>query len=266
MTFLKTLPNGLSVHGLNRHETDYLYKEIFEDEGYLPPGGFDLPERPVVVDVGANIGMFALYAHGKWAGARLYCFEPAPRTVEALRRNVAGLPDVQVFELALGGTAQTRELTFYPRYSMMSGFDADPAQDRALVRSYIENVAASLDDPVRREVLVDEADELLEGRFDEVERVPCRVERLDTMAAVLGLDRIDLLKIDVEGFELQVLEGIGDALWPRIRNAAVEVEGDSARLDTVTALFARHGMRTRVGQPDDYRGTDVFTLFATRTT
>lgn len=261
----RVLPNGLSMHGLNRHETEYLYKEIFEDEAYIPAGGLEMPERPVVVDVGANIGMFSLWAAGKWPGARLFSFEPVPRTFEALRRNVAHLPDVKVFNLALGDTRQRRELTFYPQYSMMSGFDANPAADRALVRSYIENVAAGLDDEVRREVLVEEADELLEGRFDEVESVLCTIERLDAMAASLGITQIDLLKIDVEGFEIKVLEGIGDDLWPRIRNAAVEVEGGSAELESVAALFARQGMRTIVEQPEEYRGTNVFNLFAMRT-
>jgi FkbM family methyltransferase len=265
MTFVKTLPNGLSVHGLNRHETDYLYKEIFEEEGYLHPALPELPDRPVVFDVGANIGMFGLFACQRWPGARLFCFEPVPRTYDALSRNVGQLPGVTVLNLALGDARQDKELTFYPQYSMMSGFDADPLADKALVRSYIENVAASLDDEMRRDVLIEEADELLEGRFDEVERVRCRVERLDAMAEELGVDRIDFLKIDVEGFELQVLQGIGEALWPGIHNAAVEVEGGSAELDAVRELFAAHGMYTHVEQPTDYKGTTIFTVFATRT-
>lgn len=261
----RVLPNGLTVHGLNRHETDYLYKEIFEDESYIPACGLELPEQPVVFDVGANIGMFSLYASQKWPGARLFSFEPVPRTFEALSRNVADLPDARVFNMALGDAPETRELTFYPQYSMMSGFDADPAEDKALVRSYIENVAAGIEDAVRREVLIEEADELIEGRFDEVESVSCRIERLDTMAVELGIDTIDLLKIDVEGFEIKVLEGIGADLWPGIRNAAVEVEGGEAELFAVSELFTRNGMLVVVEQPAEYHGTTVFNLFAMRT-
>jgi FkbM family methyltransferase len=261
----RTLPNGLSVHGLNRHETDYLYKEIFEDESYIPACGLDMPKEPVVFDVGANIGMFSLYAAQKWPGARLFSFEPVPRTFDALSRNVAHLPNVRVFNMALGDAPQSKELTFYPQYSMMSGFDADPAEDKALVRAYIENVAAGFEDQVRREVLIEEADDLLEGRFDEVENVLCRIERLDAVTTSLGIDRIDLLKIDVEGFEIKVLEGIGVNLWPKIRNAAVEVEGGEAELAAVTELFARNGMRTVVEQPAEYQGTTVFNLFAMRT-
>ncbi|GAA4834594.1 FkbM family methyltransferase [Kitasatospora terrestris] len=265
MTHLRTLPNGMAVHTLNRNETDYLYKEIFEDEGYLPAEGLGLPDRPVIVDVGANIGMFSLFAAQRWPGARVFSFEPVPRTFEALSRNIAALPGVTAFNLALGSAPEIRQLTHYPQYTMMSGFDADPAEDKALVRSYIENVAAGLDDPLRREVFVEEADELLEGRFEDVELVACQVDRLDAVAARLGIDRIDFLKVDVEGFELAVLQGIGDRLWPGIRNAAVEVEGGPAELARIDELFTRHGMRTAVDQPAEYRGTEVYTLFATRT-
>jgi FkbM family methyltransferase len=265
VTIAETLPNGLSVHGLNRNETKYLYKEIFEDEIYVPREGIELPNRPVIWDVGANIGMFTLFAAERWPDARLFSFEPVPRTFEALSSNVGHLANVTVVNMALGDVRQSRQLTFYPRYTMMSGFDADPAADRALVRSYIENVAASLDDEVRREVLIEEADELLEGRFDGAENVLCTVERAESAAAGLGIERIDFLKIDVEGFEVRVLEGIGDELWPRIGNAAVEVEDNDGGLAAVAELFAAHGMRTSVKQPDDYRGTDIYILFATRT-
>ncbi|MFI1360478.1 FkbM family methyltransferase [Streptomyces sp. NPDC020898] len=261
----RTLPNGLSVHGLNRNETEYLYKEIFEDEAYTPPEGFRFPEQPVVFDVGANIGMFALFMATKFPAARVFSFEPVPRTFEALNRNADRLENVSVFNMALGDVAQTRELTFYPQYSMMSGFDADPEVDRALVKSYIGNIAETLDEE-RRELVLEEADELIQGRFDTVEQVSCRIDRLDAVAAELGIDRIDFLKIDVEGFEVKVLQGIGEALWPRIAQAAVEVEDDNGELAEVTKLFAEHGMNTVVDQPEEYRGTSVYTVFASRAT
>lgn len=244
MTIVTTLPNGLDVHGLNRNETEYLYKEILEDETYLPPGGFVLPEHPVIFDVGANIGMFALFANWRRPDARLFCFEPVLTIFAALDRNVGHLPNVTTFAKALGGTRQTREITFYPRYSMMSGFDADPAADKAPVRAYIENVASTLDQ-VRRDVLIEESAELLTGRFEWTEIVSCAVDRLASVATELAVDRIDLLKVDVEGFEFEVLEGIGESWWPRIGNAAIDVEDDNGELAAVTELCTRTAWKSR---------------------
>ncbi|MBM0231729.1 FkbM family methyltransferase [Micromonospora sp. STR1_7] len=263
MTRTQRLPNGLVVRGINRNETEYLYKEIFEDLGYLPPDGVSLPDHPVIIDVGANIGMFTLFAAQRWPTARIFSFEPIPDVFQALSENVADLPNVTAVNRAVGSVAEKRELTFYPHYSMMSGFDADPAEDKELVQSYIRNVAAGLDDAERREVFVEEAEEILSGRFEEIRKVPCEVVRLDETVKSLGIDRIDFLKVDVEGFEIEVLGGIGDELWPNIGVAAVEVEGEG-RLAAAIDLMTGHGMRTTVEQPGEYRDTDVFTLFARR--
>lgn len=264
MTITQTLPNGLSVRGINRNETEYLYKEIFEDRIYAPPGAFALPLRPVIFDIGANIGMFSLFASRTWPDARIYSFEPVPEVFGVLCENVAGLPNVTTVNTALGSAEESRQLTFYPRYTMMSGFDADPAVDKALVHSYIKNVASGLGDDRRGAVLIEEAEELLSGRFDEIRKVPCEVARIDVVAERLGVGRIDLLKIDVEGFEVEVLMGVGDKLWPNIGHAVVEVEDDNEELSAVTRLFTEHGMRTTIEQSDDYCGTSLFTLFASR--
>lgn len=258
------LPNGLAVHGLNHNETAYLYKEIFEEQVYTPSALPALPHHPVVIDVGANIGMFALFATRRWPDAVIYAFEPAPRSFEALGRNVGHLPGVTILNLALGAAQQTRMLTFYPGYSMMSGFDASPTDDRALVRAYIENVAAGLEDRVRSEVLLAEADELLEGRFDDVETITCTVRSLGDVALEMGITHVDLLKIDVEGFELEVLRGISERLWGGIKNISVEVEDEHGELAETMHLLGSRGMRASAIQTWDYRGTNVHTVFATR--
>lgn len=264
MTIGQRLPNGLVVRGINQNETEYLYKEIFEDRIYMPPGTDELPERPVIVDVGANIGMFTIFAAHTWPQARIYAFEPAPDVFEVLCQNVAHLPNVTVVKQALGAVAEQRQLTYYPQYTMMSGFDADPAADKALVHSYIQGLAATFEDEVRREVFLEEAKDLLTGRFDERRTMPCEVVRLDSASHDLGIHRIDLLKIDVEGFETEVIEGIGEPLWAYIHRVAVEVEDDHGELARITALFADRGLYTTVTQAPEYSGTSLHTLFATR--
>ncbi len=54
------LPSGHRVAGLNLNETEYVYQEIFVDEVYSRDG-IVLPPDAVVLDVGANIGLFSLY-------------------------------------------------------------------------------------------------------------------------------------------------------------------------------------------------------------
>jgi hypothetical protein len=50
---------------------------------------------PVVVDVDANVGLFALYALLHYhRGATVHCFEPYSPNVELLRENVGSFPGV----------------------------------------------------------------------------------------------------------------------------------------------------------------------------
>ncbi|MEV7130483.1 FkbM family methyltransferase [Streptomyces sp. NPDC093260] len=263
MAVQRTLPNGTSVFSLNGNETDYLYREIFHDESYLPPQGWNMPARPVVFDVGANIGLFTLFAVERWPDARVFSFEPVPDVFEALRRNTGRLAGVRPHNIALGDADQTRELTYYPNYTMMSGFDTDPATDRMLASAFVNSTAESLDDELR-EAFVQEVQELVEDCLDERRLVSCDVQRLETFAARAGVDRIDLLKVDVEGSEVPVLRGIGDRLWPGIGNVAVEVADRAGALDAVISLLETHGMRTSVRQAAEYRKTDLHTVFAWR--
>jgi len=147
------LPNGLSVHSLNRNETEYLYKEIFEEEAYVPPRGLSLPDAAVVFDVGANVGLFTLFAARRWPRAQIFAFEPVPEVCEVLRRNVGHLPRVSVHEVAVGEAAEVRELTYYANYTMMSGFTADPGVDKALASACLARVASTVD-PALREAFV----------------------------------------------------------------------------------------------------------------
>src|SRR4030095_1781445 len=71
------LPNGLEIVHLNKYETDYLYKEIFEDESYLK-NGIRLEDGDTVVDIGANIGLFSLFVMSRCRNPRILAFEPAP--------------------------------------------------------------------------------------------------------------------------------------------------------------------------------------------
>lgn len=70
----RQLPNGMSVFSVNGNETDYLYREIFQDESYIQPRGMSLPENAIVLDIGANIGLFTLYTLEKWPGAQVFSF------------------------------------------------------------------------------------------------------------------------------------------------------------------------------------------------
>lgn len=259
----RNLPNGKSILGLNRSETDYLREEIFEDRSYIFERASKLPSEPVIFDVGANIGVFSLFALEEWPNCRVFAFEPIPDIFRVLEMNLVSCPGVTLFNFALGGTAETREIVYYPNYTMMSGFDADVDVDRATVVQYVRNTTAEIPDPEVRAAVLENLDAALIGRFKQ-ERIPVQVERISDVMARNALDRIDLLKVDVEGSELQVLQGVGDEVWPVIGSAVVEIADRAGELGSIEKLFRSKGMRTEVRQIQEYRETDLYIVFAER--
>jgi FkbM family methyltransferase len=247
--------DDLRVAGINRGETDFLYREIFVDDAYFP-SGVGLPPDAVVVDVGANIGMFTLRAARHSPTARVIAVEPVAELAGAVQINAElhGL-DVRAVCAALGAEQSEAEFTFYPRNTVMSGRFADMAEDRSVLKGYLlTGAGASTDSQLDRLV----SDSLA------TERRCVPVTTLTSVADEYGLDRIDLLKIDVEKAEMEVLQGIDDRLWPRIMRAVLEVHDLDGRLDAVLALLRHHGFRACHTQNPRLALTRCYTVHAHR--
>jgi FkbM family methyltransferase len=83
-----------------RHRTRdvNILNEIFGGTGghdsYDPPDPvvrlLDANPAPVIFDLGGNIGLFAVYALGRWPGSKVQSFEPDPTNLTVLRRTFAG--------------------------------------------------------------------------------------------------------------------------------------------------------------------------------
>lgn len=133
-------------------------------------------EDSVYLDIGANVGHHALFA-SRFA-SQVYAFEPYQSVREKLNEKLElnKIGNVKVLPLALGDKTETKRFFAPPDANLGTG---------SFVEKYSEQ---------------NTADQLLE------------ICRLDDIFAELGIGRADLVKIDVEGFEKQVLAGAGKML------------------------------------------------------
>ena len=205
---LINLGDDFHCYAIGVDEARFIYREIFQNHSY---GGPDLPSEPLIVDVGANIGLFSLYMRQRHPGARILAFEPAPETFDVLTRNLTlhGASSVAAHRCALGEDSHMATLTYYPNVPGNSTLQAmDKVRDQKVLREYFGSVKVEgwFRDPVEVEVAVHRLSDCL-GRY---------VDKGDT---------IDFLKIDVEGSEMSVLRGIDEADWLRVRHVLVEVTG-----------------------------------------
>ncbi|AKN74580.1 31-O-demethyl-FK506 methyltransferase [Streptomyces sp. PBH53] len=250
----------LRVAGVNRTESDFLHREIFVDDVYFRHG-VELPAGAVVVDVGANIGMFTLCAARRSPGARIIACEPLAELAAAVAVNAElHAADVTVVGKAVGAAEGQTDFTFYPHNSVMSGAFADPDDDRRTLRGYLLTGADSEG--------ADPQDRLMADRLaaDLLATEPRRVAvtTLARIAADHALTRIDLLKIDVEKAEEDVLRGITPELWAGIRQIVMEVHDVEGRLASVTTTLERRGFTVVHEQDPRLADTACVNVYARR--
>lgn len=163
-----------------------------------------VPASPRIVDAGANIGVSAVWFLAQYPGAKLLAIEPEPENFRLLKANLGNRQGATLEQAALG--ASNGQVTLH-----LASHDA------------MHSVVAS-DDQSGRSVTVPAV-------------------RLDESMKRHGFDRIDLLKLDVEGSELDALEGLG----PRIRDVGVIIGEMHERMvdpEKFYRFLGEHGFRT----------------------
>jgi FkbM family methyltransferase len=166
-----------------------------------------LPRGGVVYDVGANLGFFSLVA-ARLVGVgegRVYAFEPAPENAEAIRRNAElnHLPNISVIASAVSSQAGTARLQIVDdqSWSRLEEFGEHPDTERVL----------------------------------EVETVS-----IDGLLSAGELPPPTLVKIDVEGAELAVLDGMRSTIAEHRPVIVCELHGTH---EGFAAAMAAHSYR-----------------------
>jgi 31-O-methyltransferase len=288
------LPNGMRVRALNRLDPPVLYHEIFATRTY-EKHGITLSDGNCVFDVGANIGLYSIALARELRGLRLFLFEPIPEIFTALKQNAAnhlGRADVQLLNVGLGQCAGSAWFQYDRNLSIAASAHARSVSRAArgdvrfatwasaCVRD-LERIGqmhphmaalllAALAAPVLQfaAVAMFAAIGLALALRSAIcsRRVKAQLQTLSDAIRIHAVQTIDLVKIDVEGAELDVVLGIKDADWPKIRQFVVEAHDVDGRVDRLRAIFERHGYHTTIDQEDWslHPLLGIYTLYALR--
>ncbi len=253
------LPDGAPVAHLNRNETDYIYNEIFVLQAYLRHG-ITIDDGDCIIDAGSNIGMFTVFASRLARNLRITSFEPNPSAYACLKANAeAWGSGVKCLPLGLSSENRTADLTFFEGLSLLSGIYADAEVEREMVKNYVFNQDSESQNDQQ---MAAEVSALIEGRLH-ARKESIQLRTLSSIIEEEGIDRIDLLKVNVEKSELDVLRGLGPADWPRIRQLVIEVDLQE-NLEPITTLLENQGYEIFVEQDPLLRKTELCYVYAIR--
>lgn len=171
-----------------------------------------------IVDAGANVGMATLYFAYRYPGAKIVALEPASSNFEMLRRNCGDLPNTTLIKAALWPTNSDLMIT-------------DPAAEAWMFAV---------------------ADRSTGGLGEAVQGIT-----IETILERTGANRIDLLKIDIEGAERELFSESAAKWIDRVDTIVIELH-DRYKLGCAEAFYSAVAARTFA---QEVKGENIFLTF-----
>jgi len=204
-----------SIIYFNKKEFKTLKQEIFKEEIY----SIDFPEnvqenknKPInIIDAGAYIGLSTLYFKEKFPKSKISCFEPNPNVFPLLEENIFcnNLKNVKAFNIALGKKISKRKL-----YVDNSGYAAFSTA------SFRKDAWNGKQKSTPIDVKTEPLSKYIQGR-------------------------VDLLKLDIEGCELEVLRELNERnSFTKIQNLFVEYHPQKGQnINNLLDILKRNNFR-----------------------
>src|SRR5262245_21180977 len=205
----------LSIHDPFERDIEYIHDEIFLGKVYDHPR-IALSAQPIIIDVGANVGLFTIWAARKYGARTILAYEASPTTYACLTENVAR---------HVSGEATTADC-FNLAVSFETGRELvlDQPPWNSCFSTILDGSKLPWVDELRAK------GELLSHKVQST--------TVSHEMAVRSLALVDLLKIDVEGYFMEVMGGIAPADFARIHNIVLEAEYAEALGHTADSLCA----------------------------
>ncbi|MEE9323678.1 MAG: FkbM family methyltransferase [Candidatus Aenigmarchaeota archaeon] len=195
------LRNGINFIAQSGYEDSGTVEEIWGRNVYCPKS-FEITNGNTVLDLGAQKGIFSLFAATRGKDVNVYSYEPCPNSAAIMRintlinKNKLGNSSIKIRECAVTGKRGEREMFCFNNNTGFSGFyNEKPKKD------------------------------------GEWAKVKCT-----TLKDIFQMEKIkfcDFLKMDVEGSEYEILENAPENILKRIGLISMEYHSGKKKLSEI---------------------------------
>jgi FkbM family methyltransferase len=181
------------------------FDEVFKSEIYRGVVS-QVSQCDTIIDLGANIGLASLYFAAHYPSCRILAIEPNPDTYQLLTTNLS--------KLIQSGHCQTVQAAVWGSETVLTGDSDSPGHYSAFETRQADETTTS-----------------------DMQIAGLPITRL---IASSGFDRIDLLKVDIEGAEVELFKG--DLNWLRkVKSIAIEFHHDSREKSSFDRVMREYG-------------------------
>jgi len=185
----------------------HVFKEIFIEDfyEYRKIKKF-IPQNPIIIDIGANIGFFTFFIFSKKPNAKVYLFEPFPENINLIKKTIFNNGQLE------------KKMVISP--------NAVTETDGQIIPLYVsENVEQTAVASIYK-------------NFDtrNSKKIDVQTTNLESIFIENNLNKIDVLKLDCEGAEFPILYNAPLALLKKIKLILIEVHNLDSENKNNTAL------------------------------
>lgn len=146
-----------------------------------------LPASPTIIEAGASRGMDTVQFAARWPASKIFAFEPVTQTYEQLVEATRNFPNVSTIHAALGD--KVGKATIYVSSRPDNRFATDASSLLEPHESFTRNHSLQF-----------------------TERQDVELKTLRSFCEEVGLQHIDFMWLDMQGFELKMLQAAGPFL------------------------------------------------------
>ena len=167
---------------------EILLQTKYKSEYYLP----EKLNPKIIFDIGGNIGITSIYLANLFPNAKIYTFEPVPENFKILQKNISQFENIKAFNFGLGSKNGNFKVYLSSDSENFGGVSFYPDPHGNQEESYIS----------------------------------CEIKNVNEIINELGIDSIDLIKIDTEGAEYDILTTFEEKVLKRASWITGELHGN----------------------------------------
>jgi FkbM family methyltransferase len=208
----------------------FVFNEIFlnKDYKYLDSINFkklNKNKKEIYFDVGGNNGLYSLYLNNKNKNIEVHVFEPIEDLYKNIKWNIKHNKKLSntyfINNFGLGNKNEKLQINYMPNADGLSTIKNDiEVKKNHIVNGYCHDYNY----PIINFICKSFMSQLLNKNRLKVEKRNIKLVRFSDYVKEHKIDFIDKIKVDIEGYELEFLEGINKEDFAKIGAFVIEVE------------------------------------------